>query len=298
LGKTEKILRINKRNVRISNPDKILMREKAFTKLDFIKYYQLVRHLIIKYAKGRPTSVLRYPEGYPGESFFQRNKPTWAPAWIQSQRLGVKKQAEYILLNNMATIAWLINLESIEFHTAQVKKPQYDRPNMMVFDLDPPLGCSFSELRDFTIAIKPLITSFGYRVFVKTSGKSGIHLYCPIKPKWNFDEVFAASYDIGVIISKRFPESTLKISKKARKSKILIDVYRNHSYQSMALPYGIRATSQANVSMPLRWRDLTNVKSPTEFNIETVPKLIKGKKDPWIDIGLKPVMLHSVSKSN
>ncbi len=204
------------------------------------------------------------------------------------------KKADYVLLNNLSTIVWLLNYESIEFHCAQVAAPDFYRPNIMVFDLDPPLGCSFSELVQFAYAIKPVIESYGYKTFVKTSGKTGIHIYCPLKPKSSFDEVFAASYEIGLDLVDRFKESTLQISKEKRRRKILIDVYRNHSFQSMCIPYGIRASHEATVSMPLSWKNLKEIITPEKFNIKTVPSWIKKRKNPWKKMNAAAVDLHQV----
>ena len=265
------ILKLDGHTLEISNPGKELIHNRGYTKSDFIDYYQATHRLLLLYAAGRPTSVLRIPEGYPGTAFFQRNRPKWAPPWIASKELGVQKKADYILLNDLSTLVWLLNYESIEFHCAQVTSPHFLQPNIMVFDLDPPLGCSFSELVQFAYAIKPVIKSYGYKPFVKTSGKSGIHIYCPLKPKSSFDEVFAASYEIGLDLVNRFKESTLQISKEKRHHKILIDIYRNHSFQSMCIPYGIRASHEANVSMPLSWKNLKQITSPDRFNLKTVP---------------------------
>ncbi len=290
----QKTFQIDGQEVIVKNPDKVIVLENGFTKLDFIHYYQAVEEAILHFGKGRLLSFLRYPEGYPGKSFFQRNKPKWAPEWIHSQQLGIFQKADYIILENLAILIWLVNLEALEFHVAQVAAPHFAKPDVLVFDLDPPIDCEFSELRDFVFKIKPRIESFGYRTFVKISGKKGIHVFCPIQPNWSFDQVFEAAKEVGESIVADFPESTLKISKDKRLDKILIDIYRNHSYQSMALPYGIRATPSASVSMPLSWEDLKKVKSPREFTIQTAPDWIKNKKNPWESMEKEAVKLHQM----
>lgn len=278
----------------IANPDKVLIAGAGLTKSDFIEYYLSVETPLMAYGKGRPLSMKRYPDGVPGHSFFQRNKPVWAPAWVKSQALGVGKKADYILLENIKTIIWLLNLDTVEFHAAQVSAPHFEKPDMLVFDLDPPPDTPFPLVRDFALAIRPEIESFGYKTFVKTSGKKGIHIHCPIFPKWTFDEVFAAAKEVGEHIAARFKDCTLNIKKEKRKDKILLDIYRNHAYQSVVLPYSIRATERANVAMPLSWEELEKTASPNGFTLLTVPEIVQHRKDPWAAMKAGAVALHNV----
>lgn len=283
--------RIDKHEIEITKPHKVLI-QPGTTKLDFVDYYKKVGKRIMLFGESRPISILRFPEGFPGDSFFQRNKPKWVPSWIKHKELGIYTKADYILLDNVATLLWLVNIGSLEFHLAQVVAPNFQKPDVLVFDLDPPTNYKFSKIRDFALHIKPLIESFGYTTFVKTSGKNGIHIYCPIHPRWSFDEVFEAAKEIGEYIVGKINETTLNVSKKKRLDKILVDIYRNHSYQSMIMPYSIRATPSANVSMPLRWKDLKKVKSPSEFTIKTIPEWIKTHKDPWKKMASERVNIH------
>jgi DNA primase len=148
-------------------------------------------------------------------------------------------------------------------------------------------------IRDLAIKIKPLIESFGYNAFPKTSGKKGVHIFCPVVPENSFDEVFEAAKEIGEEIVNRLGNVTLRISREKRTDKTLIDIYRNHTLQSMSLPYGMRATDKANVSMPLTWEMLEKTESPEEYNINTVPRIIKNIGDAWKDISEYKVQLHT-----
>jgi len=285
------IIEANGYDIEFAKPKKVLIHPEL-TKQDFVDYYKKVAKRLITYSKGRPLSMLRFPNGFPGNSFFQRNRPKWAPEWIQHKELGVFQKADYIIVENTATLIWLVNLGALEFHVAQVSAPKYGYPDILVFDLDPPPNAEFSEIRDFAIGIKPMIESFGYTCFVKTSGKSGIHIYCPINPRQSFDNVFEAANEIGEYIIANVSGATLKISKKERQHKILVDIYRNHSYQSMIMPYSIRATSSASVSMPLTWKELKEITTPSVFTIHTVPEWVKTHNDPWEKLHLSRIALH------
>lgn len=284
--------------VKITHPDKVLLHNSGITKQDIIDYYKVVASPLLNYATGRPLSFKRYPEGFPGMSFFQRNKPKYAPDWIQSELLGISKNANYIIPDRIETILWLVNIDTLEFHIAQTRQPYLMKPDMLVFDLDPPhkngepLFDKFKMIRDLALEIKPIIESYGYNTFPKTSGKKGVHIFCPIIPERTYDVVFIAAKEIGEEIVSRIKDVTLRIAKEKRVDKTLIDIYRNHTLQSMSMPYGMRATDKGNVSMPLSWEELSKVQTPEEFTIKTVPAIVEKNGDAWAKINKAAVELH------
>ncbi len=288
--------------VKITHPDKILLLESGISKLDIIKYFLKISGQLLNYAKGRPLSFKRYINGFPGQSFFQRNKPKYAPKWIKEESLGLVKKADYIIPENIETILWLVNIDTLEFHVAQTKIPFLMKPDMLVFDLDPPhkkgenIYGKFKMVRDLALEIKPIVEMFGYKTFPKTSGKKGVHIFCPVNPVNTYDEVFAAAKEIGEEIVSRLKNVTLRIAKEKRVDKTLIDIYRNHTLQSMSMPYGMRATDKGNISMPLTWEQLKKVKTPEEFTIKTVPYFVKQNGDSWQDIDDFRVDLHTGKK--
>lgn len=265
----------------ITHPDKVLFSEGKITKMELVEYYLSVGQQLASFGTGRPVAFKRYPHGESGDSFFQKNKPEFAPDWMTSSQLGVEKKANYIVLDKVATLLWLVNLDALEFHTTLVAAPNFTRPDLMVFDLDPPPGVAFTEIRDFALACRPVIESFGYRCFVKTSGKRGVHICCPIRPQWGFEQVFNAAREVARAIIDKVSGCTLKLKKEDRQGKILIDIYRNHPYQLMALPLGTRATPAATVSMPLSWEELSTLDGPAEFTVRTVVRRLKTEGFAW-----------------
>jgi len=285
--------------VKLSHPSKVLIRSIQLTKEELALYYSAVDVDLMRYSKGRPLSFKRYPDGYPGKGFFQRNRPAYAPSWIESAPLGLKKKADYILPTSIEVIQWLVNIDALEFHVAQTRRPHLMLPDMLVFDLDPPhredlaLFEDFERVRDLALEIKPIIEGYGYTPFVKTSGKKGVHLFCPLKSGFSYDEVFEAAHEIGEEIVGKLKNVTLKIAKEARRDKILIDIYRNHTLQSMAMPYGLRATSYGTVSMPLDWSKLESTTSPKQFTLRTVPEILRSEGDAWEKLSTNKVDLHT-----
>ena len=173
------------------------------------------------------------------------------------------------------------------------------QPDILVFDLDPPttpefsLNEQFSIVKKLALTIRPLIESFGYQTFPKTSGKKGIHIFCPVHPKNTYDEVFEAAKEIGIKIVSQTKNTTLKITKSERINKTLIDIYRNHTLQSMSMPYGVRATEKVTVSMPLTWDALAQLESPEIFTVFTVPAYLNKHGDAWAKISEYSVDLHT-----
>ena len=267
--------------VEISHPEKILYAEAGLSKMDLVRYYTAAWPYLKKFGMGRPLAIKRYPHGAGGDSFFQKNKPHNAPEWLTSRLLGLEKKADYIILDKLATLLWLVNLDSLEFHSALVAAPNYDKPNLLAFDLDPPPGSTFPEIRDFALACRPIIEGFGYRCFAKTSGKRGVHICCPLPAPQSFEQVFNAAKEVATTIIEKIPGCTLSLKKEDRPDKILIDIYRNHPYQLMVLPYSTRATPNASVSMPLSWEELGRLEDAGVFDVGTVVEKLKKGKDEW-----------------
>jgi DNA ligase D-like protein (predicted polymerase)/DNA ligase D-like protein (predicted ligase)/DNA ligase D-like protein (predicted 3'-phosphoesterase) len=284
---------IGKRKVELSNLDKVLFPEDGIVKAEVIEYYLKIAPTLLNHVKGRALTLIRFPDGIHGEMFYQKNRPEWAPDWLEFARLG-KEQKDYIIATEPASLVWLANLASLELHQLHSRKPSFDNPDYMVFDLDPPEGADFQTVVPIAESLKNFIEAFGYTVFPKTTGGKGIHLCCPLEPRWDFHAVFEAAQSIAQPFVDRYPkETTLHIKKEARKGRLLIDIYRIRSGQSIVSPYSLRGRVGAPVSMPLTWDELHLVKSPLEFNIRNALEKIVADGDAWEGIGAFAVELHT-----
>ncbi len=278
------ILEVDGFQITVTHPGKVLFLKSGITKMQLIEYYLAVQNHILTHNQGRPVVFIRYPHGTPGYSFFQKNVPPNAPEFVEIVPLGKHKIAHYLVINHMADLIWLVQLHALEFHIMSVRKPHFTYPDLMIFDIDPPDGMRFPEIVDFGLQAKPIIESFGYKVFVKTSGKRGIHLVCPVKPNRTAEEVLKASEKVARAIMEKIPETTLDVRKDKRKGKILIDIYRNRPLQTFSMPYGTRSTDVASVSMPVTWEKLKEIKDPMVFHIKNVPAILQSQGDPWKDM--------------
>lgn len=283
---------IGKRKVELSNLDKVLFPEDHILKAEVIEYYLQVAPTLLNHIKGRALTLIRFPDGIHGEMFYQKNRPEWAPDWIEFEVLG-KEKKDYIIATEPATLVWISNLAALEIHQLHSRKPNFDCPDYMVFDLDPPEGYDFKKVVPLAFYLKDNLESFGYTPFVKTTGGKGIHICCPIEPRWDFHTVFEAAQAIAQPFVEEHKDTTLHIKKDARKGRVLIDIYRIRSGQSIVSPYSLRGRVGAPVSMPLRWEELRELDHPSRFNMHTVLHQLQSEGDAWEGMDAYAVVLHT-----
>lgn len=293
MAKKSQWVQVGKRQVELSNLDKVLFPQDGIVKAELIEYYLKIAPTLLKYVKGRALTLIRFPDGIAGESFYQKNKPNGTPNWIEYVALG-KEQKDYIIATEPALLVWLANLASLELHQLHSRKPNFDCPDYMVFDLDPPEGYDFTQLLPIAFDLKAHIETYGYTPFVKTTGGKGIHICCPIEPQWDFHTVFEAAQDIATPFVERNPARvTLHIKKDARKGRVLVDIFRIRSGQSIVSPYSLRGRNGAPVSMPLRWEELGELKTPSVFNIRNAIGKVEADGDAWEGFEAYAVALHT-----
>jgi DNA ligase D-like protein (predicted ligase)/DNA ligase D-like protein (predicted polymerase)/DNA ligase D-like protein (predicted 3'-phosphoesterase) len=287
---------VGKRKLELSNLDKVLFPEDEVLKAEVIAYYLKIAPTILNHIKGRALTMIRFPDGIHGESFYQKNRPDWAPDWIEFATLG-SVEKDYIIATEPALLVWLANLAGLELHQLHSRSPDFDKPDYMVFDLDPPEGYTFTDLIPIAFSLKEHVESYGYTTFVKTTGGKGLHICCPLEVKNTFSEVFEAAQEIARPFVERFGnETTLHIKKEARKGRVLVDIYRIRSGQSIVSPYSLRGRIGAPVSMPLTWDELQNVARPSEFNIHNAVDKVLQDGDAWEGMGAYAVELHTHRK--
>jgi len=285
---------IGKRQIELSNLQKVLFPESHIIKAELIEYYLKVAPTILRHIKGRPLSLVRFPDGVTGESFFQKNLPDWTPSWIQKVALGETDIIEYAVATEDATLVWLANLACIELHQIHARQPDLKHPDYVVWDIDPPPGFPFVDVVEIAFSLREHIEGYGYHTFVKTTGGKGVHIVSPLEPLWEFDAVRDAAYAVAKdFIENKSTNTTLQIKKEARRGKVLIDVYRNRPYQTIISPYSVRGFEGAPVSMPLTWERLEVVRDPREFNLTNAPAVLNSDGDAWEAIGAYAGKLHT-----
>ena len=295
MAKKTTMVQIGKRKLELSNLEKVLFPEAGIVKAELIDYYLRIAPTLLAHIRGRALSLIRFPDGIYGEQFFQKNKPTWTPNWIESIRLDSEKKLDYINATEIATVVWLANLACIEIHQIHSRLPHLSNPDYMVFDIDPPEGTEFTEVVDVALGLRTHIESYGYAPFVKTTGRKGLHIVVPVEPRWEYHEVFRAARDVAQPFVKRHgADTTLHIKKEARKGKILIDIYRNRSGQTIVAPYSVRGSEHASVSTPLDWDEVESLDDPNIWNISSTLERVLDSGDTWEAIGAFAKPLHTM----
>ncbi len=291
------MVKVGKRKLELSNLKKVLFPDDGIIKAEVIDYYLKIAPTILNHIKGRPLSLIRFPDGIYGEQFYQKNRPDWAPDWIEYVPLGSDEKKDYILATEEASLVWLANLACLEIHQMHSKKPDYDKPDYMVFDIDPPEGYKFEDVVEIAMELRPFLENLGYHAFVKTTGGKGVHVVTPIEQKWDFHKVFETAQEIAKPFVEERSNLTLHIKKEARKGRVLVDIYRIRQGQSIISAYSLRGRKGAPVSTPLTWEQLEVLKDPAEYNLMNVPDMVMSYGDAWEGISAYAVELHTERKS-
>lgn len=291
-------VQVGKRTIELSNLEKVLFPKDNIVKAQLIEYYLKMAPTLLAHVKGRPLSLVRYPDGIAGESFFQKNRPAWAPAWLEHVALGEEKK-DYVLATEEASLVWLSNLACIELHQMHSRSPHFEKPDYLVYDLDPPEGFKFQQVAELALGFKQHLESFGYHPFVKTTGRKGLHILTPIEPRWDFSRAFEAAKALAQpFVEAHNSTLTLQIKKDQRKGRVLLDIYRNRPSQTIVAPYSVRGLPGAPVSTPLQWDELAGLEAPRQFNLRSVPARVLDQGDPWEAIAAYATPIHTDRKQS
>lgn len=286
--------KIEGRALKLSNLEKILYPDIGITKAEVIQYYLDVAPHILKYIGDRPLTVIRFPDGIQGKSFYSKDKPKWTPDWIPGLKIEhEEKVIDYLVPTNKASVVWLANLACIELHPTQFVRRNDMKPDFFVVDLDPDEGLDFENVKEAAYHMRAFLSRYDYTSFLKTSGGKGLHLYIPVKPEVEFDILTKSVKDLTKIFISQYSKLyTLNISKAQRKGKILIDIYRNHLSNTTVAPYSLRGKKGAPVSMPITWDQLDELKTSAAFNIINYKTHLDQHGDVWSDWRNYEVSLH------
>jgi DNA ligase D-like protein (predicted ligase)/DNA ligase D-like protein (predicted polymerase)/DNA ligase D-like protein (predicted 3'-phosphoesterase) len=290
---------VKKRKIELSNLKKVLFPDDGIVKAELIEYYLKVAPAILRHVKGRPLSLVRYPDGITGETFFQKNRPDWAPDWLEHVALGdERKKIDYILATEDASLVWLANLACIELHQMHCRAPRFRKPDYLVFDLDPPEDFGFANVVQLALDLREHLERLGYHPFAKTSGAKGVHVVVPIETGPDFAKGFEAARDAAQpFVRSHGSTTTLHIKKGARKGKLLVDIYRNRPTQTIVSPYSVRGRDGAPVSMPLNWDELAGLEDPRDFGMQAALEHLIEHGDAWEGMDAYAVPIHTERKA-
>jgi bifunctional non-homologous end joining protein LigD len=273
--------------VEVKNLEKVFWPDGGQTKGDLLEYLDVASPYLLPFLRDRPLTVIRYPDGIGGPSFYQKNTPKYAPDWVKTVKLpspgSQRGEVSYTLCNSKRTLMWLANQASIEFHPWLSRVDRIEQPDFLVFDLDPPPG-QFEVAVDVAFVAREVLAEAGLRAIPKTSGSKGVHLYVPLQRRHHYGIVRRAAVDLAARIEKAVPDmatSEFRIAK--RGGRLFLDVGRNAPGAHIVAPYSPRAREGATVSFPVAWEDLKKV-GPQDFTIRSVPGILAKRGDLWREL--------------
>ena len=271
--KTEGNWEVGGRIVHLTNLHKLLFPEDRYSKRDLIRYYVQVAPVMIPYYKDRPLSMNPHPDGIHGKSYWVKDKPDYAPERIPTFRYQDQKGLkDWILIEEVATLAWLANHAVIDMHPwySRVDKPEY--PDWSVIDLDPAEGATFKDVVAVAKVMKSALDHLELTGVLKTTGQSGLHIYIPIERRYTLEESRGFVAKLAHMIAELMPEKVTEVWEvKRRTGKIRIDYTQNVINKTLAGPYSVRPALRAPVSTPIAWRELDDSRlRPDKWTIKTL----------------------------
>jgi bifunctional non-homologous end joining protein LigD len=260
----------------LSNLDKPFWPDEAITKGDLIAYYREVAEVLVPHLRDRPFTMKRHPDGWQGKSFFQKNAPSHMPEWIPraplpaSTREGETKVIEYALVNDELALLWMVNMGCIDLHTWASRADRPEKPDWVMFDLDPSEGSGFEEVIEVAGLVKQTLDLLELTSYPKTSGSRGMHILLPIARRHTWDEVREFAGIVAGALARAHPGLvTTEWARKKRKG-VLVDANQNRQGATNASVYSVRPRPGAPVSTPLRWDEVVPGLDPTAFTMDAV----------------------------
>jgi bifunctional non-homologous end joining protein LigD len=279
-------IRAGRRTVQISRPDKPLFPD-GITKADLARYYEAVAPAMLPHLADRPLNLERYPDGIERQRIIQQRASEHFPAWIRRVRVAkAGGTVDHVVARDSATLVYLANQATITIHPWLSRADRLDRPDRIIFDLDPS-GNELREVAQGAQVIGDLLRELGLEPSVMTSGSRGYHVLVPLQRRGDFDGVREFARDVAALAADREPRLfTVEQRKAKREGRILIDVMRNAYAHTAVAPYSVRPRPGAPVATPLHWAELNDPRiAPDRFTIRDIPSRLAREGDPWAHLG-------------
>jgi bifunctional non-homologous end joining protein LigD len=278
--------------VKLSNLDKVFWPDEGITKGDLLEYYGEVADVLVPHLRGRPFTMRRYPDGAFGKAFFQKDAPSHMPEWIERLRVEVstrqsprtRRWIEAPVVNDKDGLLWMVNMGCIDMNTwySRVDKP--DRPDFVLFDLDPSPDVGFKETVQVALIVKAALDALGLASFPKTSSADGMHVLVPVERRYSYDDTREFSEIVGGAIARTHRGLATTEWTKSKRRGVLIDSNQNGEGKTIASAYSVRPRPGAPVSTPLRWDEVDEKLDPAAFTMGVVLERIRKHGDLFAEV--------------
>ncbi|WP_067929034.1 non-homologous end-joining DNA ligase [Alicyclobacillus shizuokensis] len=275
-------MRLQSGEILLTNPDKLMWPTAGVTKLDYARYLLTLAPYMLPHLRQRPITMIRFPDGIEGPSFYQRDVPSGAPDWVRTVPVwSDERQAHirYVLVENAETLLWLANLACLEFHIGFTRAGNDQEPVVVAFDLDPSVP-GFEPVREVAMRLHELLSSLNIPHVAKTSGATGLQVFIPLTAGHTFAETRTFTRAVAQYLQQQLPRwVTLERRKRDRGDKVYIDYPQFGRHRTLIAPYSARATEQATVSAPVTWDELAHGACPEWFRIDNMPDRVQRMGD-------------------
>ena len=275
-------MRVGRRDVRVSNPDKVFFPARGLTKGDLLRYYLDLAGCVLNHVRRRPMHLLRWPNGVEGEFFHQKRVPPH-PDYVGEVDVGFPsgRRANFAVVDEPSALAWICNLGCIDLHTWHSRVDDVERPDYLLIDLDPSAGNPWSAVREIALVVREVMDELGLRSYPKTSGATGFHVLAPIRPELPFPEVRRFAKALAQEVERRVGDQDVATTtwRVADRRGVFVDFGQNARDRTIACAYSIRPTPDARASAPLLWDEVPDVE-PAAFTLETMRDRVAAVGDP------------------
>lgn len=263
-------IEVDGHTISMSNPDKVMYPDAGFTKSDVAAYYRAISGVIIPHLRDRAVTRIRYPSGTGQKPFYEKNAPKGTPDWVRLATVATpgsskdRDSADFVVADNEATLVWLSNLAALELHTHQwlldgreADETEPRHPDRLVADLDPGPGSTRADSATVAFLLRDRLAEDGLTAYVKSSGKKGLHLCCPIAATQPDEQVSAYAEAVARELEEEHPELiTANMLKVKREGRVFIDWSQNNAAKTTVAPWSLRGLTVPTVSVPMTWDEV------------------------------------------
>jgi bifunctional non-homologous end joining protein LigD len=277
------VLGIAGERVSLTSLDRVYWPDEKLTKFDLLSYYLNISSHLMPFLKDRPAILQRYPRGIKAPMFFQQDLES-APAFIRTVRLTNQEGRElnYAVYTTVGSLLHFVNLGTIEQHPWHSTVKHLDKPDYLMLDLDPK-AAPWKNVLDVALVCREVLDELGLPAFPKTSGSSGIHVYVPLKPKYDYGKIAEIAMALANEVARRAPKiaTTQRSLAKRQPQQVYVDAMQNARGKTIASLFSARAKPGATVSMPLTWKQVEKGVKISDFTIKNAPGLVKKNGNAW-----------------